>query len=111
MEGIARMPLKGGGSVLIESSVPTADGPVKVGRLNDAIHDLPTNLQTVLGPITETARAVLSQLRKAGPDEVEVEFGVDLATEAGAVITKTAASCHLKVTMLWRNGEPGQDGS
>lgn len=104
------MPLDGGGSVLLET-VTAVDGPVKAGRVSETIHELPTRLRTALGPITQTAREVLVELRKAGPDEVEVEFGVDLAAEAGAVITKTAASCHLKVTLRWQNGGPDRDGN
>ncbi|MGW7530379.1 CU044_2847 family protein [Streptomyces sp. NPDC054783] len=110
---IARLPLESGGCVLVEAPA-TASGPVKAGRVGDAIHDLPGSLQGALGPVTEAARATLQELRRAGPDEVTVEFGVDLAVEAGAVITKTGANCHLKVTMMWKRDEPSHpspDGS
>ncbi|TDU73487.1 CU044_2847 family protein [Streptomyces sp. KS 21] len=101
MAALARIPLDGGGYVLIEAPAGS-DGPVKAGRVSDAIHALPGSLQQALGPVTEAARAALEQLRKAGPDEIAVEFGVDLAVEAGAVITKTGAHCHLKVTVKWQ---------
>ncbi|MFG2714084.1 CU044_2847 family protein [Streptomyces goshikiensis] len=81
-------------------------GPVKAGRVSDAIHDLPETLQEALRPITEAAHATLDQLRKAGPDAITVEFGVDLAVEAGAVITKSTANCHLQVTMMWKKHAP-----
>ncbi|MFE4579174.1 CU044_2847 family protein [Streptomyces chartreusis] len=77
------------------------EGPVKAGRIGDAVHELPATLQEALEPVTEAARAVLGQLRKARPDDISVEFGVDLAVEAGAVITKSQASCHLRVTLSW----------
>ncbi|MGW1768718.1 CU044_2847 family protein [Streptomyces sp. NPDC002073] len=98
---LARVPLDGGGWILVEA-VDGAAGPVKAGRIGEAIRDLPTGLNTALEPVTDLARTVLRRLRDAGPSEVEVEFGVDLATEAGVVITKTAASCHLTVRMVWR---------
>ncbi|MGW1171580.1 CU044_2847 family protein [Streptomyces sp. NPDC002550] len=110
---VARLPLESGGWVLVEAPA-TAPGPVKAGRVGDAIHDLPGSLQGALAPVTEAARATLEQLRRAGPDEIRVEFGVDLAVEAGAVITKTGANCHLKVTMTWKRDErshPGPDES
>ncbi|MEU1596005.1 CU044_2847 family protein [Streptomyces sp. NPDC005708] len=44
---------------------------------------MPQTRQQALGPVTAMARAALEQLRKAGPDEVEIEFGVDLAAQAG----------------------------
>ncbi|GAB1331490.1 CU044_2847 family protein [Streptomyces sp. NPDC093260] len=110
MAVLARVPLDDGGSVLVESP-PGVDGggPVKAGRIGDTIHDLPTSLQRALGPVTQAARAALEQLRRAGPTEIEVEFGVDLSCQAGAVITKGEAACHLKVRATWRRGEPGTD--
>ncbi|MEU6237652.1 CU044_2847 family protein [Kitasatospora sp. NPDC047058] len=98
---LARVPLDGGGSILVEA-VDSAVGPVKASRVGDAIRELPVGLGAALEPVTDLARTVLARLRDAGPAELEVEFGVDLATEAGVVITKTAASCHLTVKLTWR---------
>ncbi|MEV7929701.1 CU044_2847 family protein [Kitasatospora sp. NPDC088779] len=61
-------------------------------------------LSTVLGPVTATASTVLARLREAGPAEVEVGFGIDLATEAGVVISRAAADRHLTVRMVWCRG-------
>ncbi|MGR4882839.1 CU044_2847 family protein [Streptomyces sp. LARHCF249] len=112
MTHLARIPLEGGGSLLVEASAP-AQGPVKAGRVGDAIRELPGNLQEALGSVAEAARATLDQLRKAGPDAITIEFGVDLAVEAGAVITKSSLNSHLKVTMTWtkeNRGRPGAGG-
>nr|WP_254552879.1 CU044_2847 family protein [Kitasatospora sp. MMS16-BH015] len=35
------------------------------------------------------------------PDEVEIEFGVKLSAEAGALIARTAADAHLTVRLTW----------
>ncbi|MGW3181598.1 CU044_2847 family protein [Kitasatospora sp. NPDC001119] len=101
---LARVSLEGGGSILVEAA-EVAAGPVKAGRVGDAVRELPASLGAALEPVTGLARTVLRRLRDAGPTEVEVEFGVDLATEAGVVITKTAANCHLTVRVVWRKGE------
>lgn len=104
MTHLVRISLADGGSILVEA--PTAgEGPVKAGRLGDAIQQLPGNLQAALTSVTAAAGAVLDQLRQAGPDGVTVEFGVDLAVTAGAVITKGSANCHLRVTMTWQRNE------
>ncbi|MFI8879498.1 CU044_2847 family protein [Streptomyces sp. NPDC055243] len=110
MQSLARIPLEGGGAVLLEAA-PELDGPVKAGRLADAVRDLPQTLQQALGPVKDTAQAVLDQLRQAGPNEVEVEFGVDLSAQAGAVITRGESAVHLKVRVLWSRGESGEDAS
>ncbi|MFJ5830961.1 CU044_2847 family protein [Streptomyces sp. NPDC093089] len=100
MTSLTRIPLEGGGSVLVEDPSATG-GPVKAGRIGDAMRELPSTLQTSLEPVADAARATLQQLRRARPDAITVEFGVDLAVEAGAVITKSRAAGHLKVTVSW----------
>ncbi|MEW2558570.1 CU044_2847 family protein [Streptomyces griseorubiginosus] len=97
--------------MLLETT-ETSPGPVKVGRLGDVIQDLPRTVQETLRPVAGLARAALAQLREAGPDEVVIAFGVDLSAEAGAVIAKTAAGCHLTVTVTWHRTPPtGPDGA
>ncbi|MGW2036268.1 CU044_2847 family protein [Streptomyces spinosus] len=112
MPSLVRVPLEGGGAILLEEvpGAPEPDGPVKAGRVGDAVRELPRTLQESLVPVRETARAVLDQLRQAGPREVEVEFGVNLSAKAGAVISLGEAAVHLKVRLVWESGEPGQDG-
>ncbi|MFC7257531.1 CU044_2847 family protein [Streptomyces lutosisoli] len=113
MTALTRIPLDGGGCVLVEAPAGL-EGPVKAGRISDAVHELPGTLQASLEPITEAARATLDQLRKARPDEIVIEFGVDLAVEAGAVITKSTATGHLRVTVSWKKEGPDRpraDGS
>ncbi|MCE0446642.1 hypothetical protein LT493_24525 [Streptomyces tricolor] len=109
---LARLPLEGGGAILLEEveGAPQIDGPVKAGRVGDAVRELPRTLQQSLIPVRETARAVLDQLRQAGPREVEVEFGVNLSAKAGAVITAGETAVHLKVRVcVGRTATPGQD--
>ncbi|SDM70327.1 hypothetical protein SAMN04487981_102315 [Streptomyces sp. cf386] len=100
MTVLTRIPLEGGGSVLVEAPAGV-EGPVKAGRLGDFVRDVPATLQDALEPITQAAQAALEQLRKVRPDAVTVEFGVDLSVAAGAVITKGMAGCHLQVTVSW----------
>lgn len=114
MGGVVRIPLEDGGSALLEVLDDGADavgGPVKAGRLGDLVEELPAGLRTVLQPVTAASRILLEQLRQAQPDELEVEFGVNLAGRAGAVITSTEASCHLKVRLQWNGaGQPPTAG-
>jgi hypothetical protein len=50
----------------------------------------------------------LSELSKR-PEAVEVQFGLRLNAEAGAVIARTQAEGHLQITLSWVNSRP-QDG-
>ncbi|MFE5868445.1 CU044_2847 family protein [Streptomyces roseifaciens] len=110
MISLVRVPIEGGGTILFESaSQAPYEGPVKAGRVGDAVRDLPHTLQQVLGPVRDAAAAVLDQVRQAKPDEVEVEFGVDLSAQAGAVITKGESAVHFKVRVMWQR--PGPSGN
>ncbi|GAA2774769.1 CU044_2847 family protein [Streptomyces lavendulae] len=100
MTHLARIPLADGGSLLVEAPA-SVEGPVKAGRLGDAIHELPANLQAALGSVSDAASAKLDQLCRARPDGITVEFGVDLSFAAGAVITKSSANGHRHVTTAW----------
>jgi hypothetical protein len=115
MAGVGRMPLGGGGEVQFEVvpglESPVGEGPVKAGRVADAVRELPQTLQEALVPVREMAQAVVKQLREAGPAEVEVEFGVNLSAQAGAVVSKGEAAAHLKVRVLWQNGTGAGDAS
>ena len=107
MAGLVRVGLDGGGWLLAESADDDVAGPVKAGRISDAVQELPGNLRTVLSSVTQASREVLDELRDVGPDEVKVEFGVKLTVAAGAVLTKGEAACHLKITLGWSKGDGG----
>ncbi|ALP00055.1 hypothetical protein SHL15_9136 [Streptomyces hygroscopicus subsp. limoneus] len=67
------------------------------------------------GEMLATARPVaenfVTSLRgmASAPDEVTVEFGISLSTEADVLIASTAAAANFKVSMTWRGS--AQEGS
>ncbi|MFF9481679.1 CU044_2847 family protein [Streptomyces sp. NPDC014733] len=83
---------------------------MKVGRVAEAIQELPQTLQATPAPVREMVRTVLSELREDGPEEVEVEFGVGLAAKAGVVITSVEGVVHLKVRLKWNKTDPAATG-
>ncbi|MGW1957913.1 CU044_2847 family protein [Streptomyces sp. NPDC001920] len=111
MGDFTRVPLEGGGFILFEApeGVRHDESPVGASRIGDAVRDLPGTLQSALAPVRETAQAVLDQLRAARPHEVEVQFGVDLSTSAGVVITNTAVKSNLAVRLVWRRSDAEPD--
>jgi hypothetical protein len=104
MADLARLSLEDGSTILVEADGAKGDGPVQIGR-GDVIKDLPAAFQKVMAPVAELAKEAIVQLRTAAPDEVEIEFGVNLAAKAGAVIAKVDSGCHIKVTAKWQRAQ------
>ncbi|NGN68015.1 hypothetical protein G5C51_29460 [Streptomyces sp. A7024] len=100
----------------------TEDGPVVVEldagdpgftsvsrRPGEAVADAAGHLEQALGVVRNTAAAALRSLRDGvfAPDTIELEMGVKLNAEAGAVIARTSAEAHLIVRLTW-NGHSSQ---
>jgi hypothetical protein len=54
-------------------------------------------------------RSLADALRAARPDEVSVEFGIDLTAKSGMVVGMLAggeAKSAIKVTLTWHGGPP-----
>ena len=63
--------------------------------------------EEALGDVRDSAERALAVFTEGtlNPDGVEIEFGVKLNAEAGAVIAKTAVEGHLVVKLRWEPGE------
>ena len=50
------------------------------------------------------AEGILHQLRSLAepPDEVEVEFGVKMSAEPGAIIAKASTEANFKINLTWK---------
>jgi hypothetical protein len=97
-----RMPLDGGGELQVEVA-DDQPGIQRATRIGDTIEAASTSLTAVLEPIREAAVAARRAFQQAAADEIEVEFGVKLTAEAGAILAKSSAEGHLQVRLLWRN--------
>jgi Trypsin-co-occurring domain 1 len=53
------------------------------------------------------ATAAVHQLKDiAGPDEIELEFGIRLTVAAGAVLARTSVDGHIQARLLWKRPAP-----
>jgi hypothetical protein len=82
-------------------------GPVKAGRdaavaLEDRVYLAQETLERALVPVATAARSVLHAFKAMTPDEIKVEFGVELTAAVGAVLAKSGGGCHINVTLSWK---------
>jgi hypothetical protein len=106
MKRLVQFPLDDGGSVVIEVNEPP-DGTVMRGLGKDRsalVEQADKTFEDATAAITPAARSLITRLRSMddAPDEVGVEFGVQLSAQTGAFIASVAAEANFKVSMTWR---------
>jgi hypothetical protein len=99
--------LEQGGSILVEVDEPAADGPVmRGGGLGRPalVEQAGITFEDATSAVTPAARSLIRRLRDGedSPDEVSIEFGVQLSAHTGAFIASVAAEANFTVTMCWR---------
>ena len=90
-------------AVLVEVDEQTF-GVQRASRDSDEVIRASKRLEEALSVIRPTAQAVVNALGGLNAAEQQVEFGVVLSGEVGAMIARTAAAAHFAVTLTWRGG-------
>ena len=104
MDQLVEFPLASGGSVLVQ--LPEhASGPVTRGLKGAEITErAQQTFEEAVGRVRPAVEGVITQLRSLteAPDEVHVEFGIDLHAEAGAFIAAVSTTANFTVALTWR---------
>ncbi|MDT0393843.1 MULTISPECIES: CU044_2847 family protein [Streptomyces] len=101
MDGLMQFTTESGAMVVVEG-VQDASGARLVSRGNGPAQAART-FEGSLEGVRAAAESALRVFRDGSlrPDAVELEFGVKLTAEAGAVIAKGSAEGHLVVKLSW----------
>ncbi|MFJ3302116.1 CU044_2847 family protein [Streptomyces sp. NPDC086549] len=96
----------GGVVVVVETADPTT-GSRLVSRGEGPAAQTARTFEGALDGVRAAAQSALRVFRDGAlrPDSVELEFGVKLTAEAGAVIAKGAAEGQLVVRLSWASGQ------
>lgn len=111
MKRLVQFRLDQGGSVVVEVDEPP-DGPVTRGLGKDRstlVEEADKTFEDATAAVTPAARSLIARIRSMddAPDEVGVEFGVQLSAQTGAFIASVAAEANFKVSMIWRRRDVG----
>ncbi|MGW3938884.1 CU044_2847 family protein [Streptomyces phaeochromogenes] len=107
------------GAVIVVEGVEDESGSRLVARADGTVQAART-FEGSLEGVRAAAESALRVFRDGSlkPDTVEIEFGVKLTAEAGALIAKSAVEGHLVVKLSWSpsgagasDGSGGSDGS
>jgi Trypsin-co-occurring domain 1 len=73
-------------------------------------------VRDAVGPAVDVAKVVLDRIKEAGPNRVELRFGVKVSGAANWLVARGAAEGNFEVTLSWEPGtrgkrEPGTTGT
>lgn len=115
MTRLVEFPLESGGSVIVEveDRAGPRDGEVRRGlgsgdRPAEIAARASETLEAAFGRIQPAAGAMVTRLRGLAdaPEEIEVEFGIQLSAEVGVIVAHTAGEANFRVTLRWKRDGP-----
>ena len=113
MPRYAEFPVEGGGTVVVEvdgsGDWTAGDRPTTRGLGGtDVVARTEASFDDAIGRIQPVASGLIAALRAAvdPPDEVDIEFGIQMSADLGAIIAKASASANFKVALHWKAKSP-----
>ena len=103
MKRLVEFPLPSGESILVE--VEVEEGGSMVPAASRGLKEkAQTTFEEALAKVRPAAETVLHQLRQMhqSPDEIQVEFGLKLSAEAGAILAASGMEANYKITLTWK---------
>ncbi|MFE7107564.1 CU044_2847 family protein [Streptomyces sp. NPDC057575] len=98
-----------GAEELAQSGSGPSFADIGAGNIVDRVQ---ARVESLQGVVTSVARSLAEPLRAVRPDEVSVEFGIELTAKSGKVVGLLAdgeAKGSIKVTLTWNGGGPPLD--
>jgi hypothetical protein len=111
MRSFAEFPDGAGGVIVVEVDGPAGwsddDRPVTRGLgggAGEVVEKAGTTFGQAISRIQPAATGLIASLRASvdPPDEVDIEFGVQMSADFGAVIAKASAEANFKVALHWK---------
>jgi Trypsin-co-occurring domain 1 len=104
MERLVEFPLESGGSVLVDVTGHHTGPVTRSLKGAEVVERARQTFEEAVGRVQPAVEGVIAQLRSLAevPDEVHVEFGLDLHAEAGAFIAAVSTTANFTVALTWR---------
>ncbi|NJN24043.1 MAG: hypothetical protein HC810_06135 [Acaryochloridaceae cyanobacterium RL_2_7] len=105
---IAEFKLEDGTSFLVEIEESDSGTVERVAndKLGEQVVKAKQSFEQALSHVTPVASAALNRLRyglTTPADEVEIKFGVKLASEVGAIIASVGGDVNFEITLKWKH--------
>jgi NTP-dependent ternary system trypsin peptidase co-occuring protein len=111
---LVEFPLEDGGSVLVQVEDGATAGGYGGGEVTRSWGDreqrvvaqAQQSFEQAVGRVQPAVQALVRRLRSVAesPEEIKVDFGIELSAEVGAFVTGASATGNSTVSMTWRPG-------
>lgn len=111
MKRLVEFPLEDGSSMLVEVDEPEQEGLERVSRRDPGVIErAQQTLEKSLDKVRPAAQYLLEKLRGLhdAPDEIEVQFGLNLSAAAGIVLA-SGVTANYTVKLKWVKEKPQTD--
>jgi Trypsin-co-occurring domain 1 len=109
---LVEFPLEDGGTVLVQAEDGTAAGGHGGGEVTRGWGDRDERLvlqaqqsfEQAVGRVQPAVQALVRRLRSVAesPEEIKVDFGLELSAEVGAFVAGASSTGNFTVSMTWR---------
>jgi hypothetical protein len=108
---LVEFPLRDGGTVLVEVD-DGSPGEVTRGwgdRDTRVVEQARQSFEQAVSRVQPAVQGLLNQLRSLAetPEQIQVEFGLQLSAEVGAFVAGASTTGNFKVSMTWRRQPDG----
>jgi hypothetical protein len=97
--------LEQGGVILIEvEETELEKGRVPVAKKPGMPEEATKEFEKALDDVKPVADTIVQKFKDLGsePDNIEVEFGIKMSAQAGAIIAATGVEANFKITLSWK---------
>ena len=104
MADVVEFELEDGSSVLIEAESLTSRPVTRGARPTELVSKANETFEQALNRVGPTSAAIVERLSQLAqqPDEIEVEFGIKINAEVGAIIAKTSGEANFRIAVRWK---------
>lgn len=90
--------------IIVEVEETGSEGLVKASKPAEIISKASQSFEEALEKVKPAASSIIKKIRalQDQPDEIEVEFGLKLSADAGAVVASAGVDANYKVTLKWK---------
>ena len=109
MKYYTEFPLEDGGVILVVTDTLEPEPGIEMASTRDSkvINKASQTFEAALETVKPAASGIIAKLRKLvdPPNEIEVEFGILMSADAGAVVATAGVEANYKVTLKWKRDQ------